>query len=148
VEQYKHTQIGYVIIAGLGAGILIVLSILLTQRRDWVMVLVLFIMTIATILFVSLTIEIAEGVLTISFGPGIIRKTVHIADIEACKVVRNPWYFGWGIRLTPHGWLYNVSGTQGVEITLKGGRRFRLGSDEPEVLCQAITLSLSKPAAF
>ena len=103
-------------------------------------------MLIGAVLFAALTIEVAEGVLKVSFGPGIIGKMVRIA-IEACRVVKNPWYYGWGLRLTPHGWLYNVSGTKGAEITLKSGRTFRLGSDEPEMLCQAITWSMSTHAA-
>jgi hypothetical protein len=52
--------------------------------------------------------------------------------------VRNPWYYGWGIRITPDGLLYNVSGTRAVEITLTDGSKLRLGTDEPEALCQAI----------
>jgi hypothetical protein len=34
--------------------------------------------------------------------------------------------------------LYNVSGTDAVEIELRSGRRFRIGTDEPKVLAQAI----------
>ena len=72
VERYKHTQIGYVIIAGLGAGILIVLSNLFTQSLNWVVI--FFIMLIGAVLFAALTIEVADGVLKVSFGPGIIRS--------------------------------------------------------------------------
>ena len=53
--------------------------------------------------------------------------------------VRNPWYCGWGIRLGPTGWLWNVSGFDAVELTLTDGRRFRVGSDEPGQLVAALT---------
>jgi hypothetical protein len=140
MQQYKHTQIGYVIIfVSLGIAIPILRSILLNNPgRDGALLTVLFILALGTVLFGALTIEIKDGILKSWFGLGLIRKTVRLADIETCRVVRNPWYYGWGIRLTPHGWLYNVSGTAAVEITLKGARRFRLGTDEPEALCQAI----------
>jgi hypothetical protein len=46
--------------------------------------------------------------------------------------------------LTPHGWLYNVAGRGAVEITLKGGRRFRIGTDEPERLCYAIQQAVAE----
>jgi hypothetical protein len=59
----------------------------------------------------------------------------HVADVS---VVRTPWYWGWGIRWTPWGWLWNVSGTRGVEVSFIDGRRFRVGSDEPERLASAI----------
>jgi len=52
--------------------------------------------------------------------------------------VKNPWYYGWGIRFTPHGWLYNVSGLHAVEIELKNGKKYRIGTDVPENLEKAI----------
>ena len=76
--------------------------------------------------------------LTWKFGMGLIRKSVPIAEIEEVKVVRNSWLYGWGIRWTPRGWLYNVSGMEGVEIRLRNGKQFRLGSDEPHELTRAI----------
>jgi hypothetical protein len=56
--------------------------------------------------------------------------------------VRTPWYYGWGIRLTPYGWLWNVSGTGGVELRFEDGGRFRVGSDEPDRLADAIHLRM------
>ena len=45
---------------------------------------------------------------------------------------------GWGIHLTGRGWLYNVTGRQAVLVTQQDGRRFLLGTDEPETLAQTI----------
>ena len=52
--------------------------------------------------------------------------------------MRNLWYYGWGIRYTPHGWLFNVSGLDAVELELKNGRTWRVGTDEPVELLAAI----------
>lgn len=52
--------------------------------------------------------------------------------------MKNPWYYGWGIRLPPHGWLFNVSGLDAVEIELAFGRTFRVGTDRPGELAEAI----------
>jgi len=52
--------------------------------------------------------------------------------------VHNHWYYGRGIKLTPHGWLFNVSGFDAVEIQLKNGRKYRIGTDEPDALLAAI----------
>jgi hypothetical protein len=38
--------------------------------------------------------------------------------------------------------LYNVSGTGAVEIKLRSGQRFRVGSDEPEALAQALRMAI------
>ena len=89
-------------------------------------------------LFSSLTIVIEEGMLRVSFGPGLIRKKVRLADIASVRPIPVRWWYGWGIHLTPHGWLYNVSGWKAVEITLRDGRQFCLGTDEPENLLKAI----------
>jgi hypothetical protein len=47
-------------------------------------------------------------------------------------------FYGWGIRWIPGGWLWNVSGLDGVELVLVNNRRFRVGTDEPEQLAAAI----------
>lgn len=93
-------------------------------------------------LFSSLTVCIEEGWLKWSFGPGLIRKKVPLADIESAEPVRNSWSCGWGIHYTPGGWLYNVSGMEAVRIVIKNGKRFRLGTDEPRELAEAIKAEL------
>jgi hypothetical protein len=52
--------------------------------------------------------------------------------------VTNPWWYGWGIRLIPGGWMWNITGNQAVELKLKSGRLLRIGTDEPEALETAI----------
>lgn len=89
-------------------------------------------------LFSTLTIAIDHGMLRASFGPGLIRKKVSLAEIASVRPIPVRWWYGWGIHLTPHGWLYNVSGWDAVEITLRNGRRFCLGTDEPQELQAAI----------
>jgi hypothetical protein len=122
----------------LGAGMFIVGAILLARGPEAPLLAVLVLLAVMAVLFASLTIEIQGGLLTVWFGPGLIRKRVPLATIRSCEVVRNPWWYGWGIRWTPRGWLYNVSGHSAVELTLQNGRRLRIGTDEPERLCQAI----------
>ena len=73
-----------------------------------------------------------------SFGLGIIRKRVPVAEIVACEPIRIKWWYSWGIHLTAYGWLYNVSGMNAVAITLRNGRKFALGSDDPHGLVEAL----------
>ena len=89
-------------------------------------------------LFATLTVEIRDGLLRFRFGLGLIRKKLKVAEIESCEVVRNPWYYGWGIHATGKGWVYNVSGFEAVEIFMSDGRRLRIGTDEPDLLRKAI----------
>ena len=62
---------------------------------------------------------------------GLICKKVRLAEIAECEPIRIRWWYGWGIHLTPYGWLYNVSGLDAVAITLRDGRKFALGTDDP-----------------
>ncbi|PYL56524.1 MAG: hypothetical protein DMF31_12355, partial [Verrucomicrobia bacterium] len=71
-------------------------------------------------------------------GVGLVRKKVTLAEVAASEPIRIRWWYGWGIHLTPYGWLYNVSGLEAVAITLRDGRKFALGTDDPEGLVTAI----------
>lgn len=95
------------------------------------------------LLFSTLTVVVREQVLDISFGPGLIRRRIELRHIRSVRVVRNAWYYGWGIRLTPTGWLWNVSGLGGVEVQFDNGQRFRIGSDEPNALASVLLGELS-----
>ena len=103
---------------------------------------IFFILLIALALFYSLTVEIDETKLIVKFGFGVIKKKFILKDIESCHAVKNHWYYGWGIRITPHGWLYNISGLSAIEIKMKNGKTYRIGTDEPKNLERAITQAI------
>ena len=105
-------------------------------REISVVVSVLLLVTI--LVFYKLAITIDSEVLRWSFGVGLITKKVPIAEIAACEPIRIRWWYGWGIHLTPYGWLYNVGGWDAVAITLRNGRKFALGTDDPQGLAEAI----------
>ncbi|HET9373271.1 MAG TPA: hypothetical protein VFO19_23570 [Vicinamibacterales bacterium] len=88
--------------------------------------------------FSTLTVTVRDHSLQVSFGPGVIRRHIPLERIRDVRTVRTPWYYGWGIRLTPSGWLWRVSGLSGVEIRLEDGHRFRIGSDEPDKLADVL----------
>jgi hypothetical protein len=99
---------------------------------------ILIVVLISLALFYKLRITIEEETLRASFGIGIIRKNARLADIAGCEAIRTRWWYGWGIHLTPYGWLYNVSGLDAVAITLRDGRKFALGTDDVHGLVDAI----------
>lgn len=68
--------------------------------------------------------------------------TLPLADIRQVEPARSSWIEGWGIRRTKEGMLYNARGPGTVRLTLKDGRRLRLGSDEPERLAAIIAARL------
>lgn len=90
--------------------------------------------------FSTLTVFIDERYLNIKFGYGIFRKKFLLSDIVLTKQVKNRWYYGWGIRflLWPRMCIYNVSGFDAVEIIMKDGKIYRIGTDTPSGLEAAI----------
>ena len=90
------------------------------------------------LLFSSLTIEVTESELVWFFGPGFLKKRIARSEIASAAPARNRWWWGWGVHLTPRGWLYNVQGLEAVEIVKTDGKSFRLGTDEPLALASAL----------
>ena len=88
--------------------------------------------------FHSLHVATDSESITLTFGIGLIRKSIPRQDIVDASAVRNRWWYGWGIRLTPHGWMWNIDGLDAVELQLANGRKFRIGTDRPQMLLAAI----------
>jgi len=137
--EYEHTQRGTLIIGAVIAVTLVILVSMILFGPVWVTLIVAGIMILALAIFSTLTVSVQQDALRIWFGPlRLIKKSWPISDIASVTTVTNRWYYGWGIRWTPHGPLYNVAGLEAVEVTLISGKKFRIGTDEPEELKRAI----------
>jgi hypothetical protein len=138
--EYRHTQVGWIIIAAAaGVAALTLLPLSGAPLPSPVLRAVLPLLLVVLGLFCALTVEISGGALVCRFGPGLIRRRIALAEIVEARSVRNAWHDGWGIRWRPGEYvLWNVSGLEAVELLLAGGRRFRIGTDEPQALVQAI----------
>ena len=146
MNTYRRTQFGTVIVITTVAVMSLAAAWLAgTATIAW---LILGSLVVLLALFASLTVEIDTEHLRIRFGIGLIRKRFPLDQIDTCRPVKNSWIYGWGIRLTPHGWLYNVSGQEAVELKMKSGKTCRIGTDEPEILTAALQEALDglKPA--
>lgn len=154
MNTYKHTQIGYLMIIITIVVLVFFAWLQITARAEppsvdsgtnfaitVIMALILFILAS----FGTLTVAIDEKFLKLRFGWGIFRKKFSLAEIASVRKVKNHWYYGWGIRLWfwPYMWIYNVSGFNAVEITMKNGKIYRIGTDEPEKLETAIKQAIN-----
>lgn len=90
--------------------------------------------------FATLKVMIDEKYLRIKYGYGIFWKKFPLNEIVSARTVKNHWYYGWGIRLWlwPKMVIFNVSGLDAVEIKMKNGKIYRIGTDEPKQLESAI----------
>ncbi|TMP35809.1 hypothetical protein [Pseudoalteromonas rubra] len=140
--DYKHTQIGTAILAVMGISALVLAYSAVVKPEDNASF-AFVVVAIIAILFSSLTIKVGEGQIRWFFGPGFWRKSLDYTQIDSAKVIKTKWYNGLGIRLLSTGWLYNVSGLDAVELTLKDGTTVSLGTNEPKQLLTAIEKALS-----
>ena len=144
IKSYEHTQVGHLIIVAMAATMVFIGIILANTGINWIAIGVLIVIAIFLVSFPSLSVVIREEELEVKFGPGLIRKRFKLSEIQSCKVVKYPWYYGWGIRLTPHGILFRVSGFHAVELQLVTGKNFNIGTDAPQELEATIQQCLSK----
>ncbi|HTO79166.1 MAG TPA: hypothetical protein VMJ31_05250 [Methylocystis sp.] len=134
---YRHRQFAWTITFTLGVAALFAAAIGLTTLRP-ALLLVVAATIVFGMLFSSLTIEITESELVWFFGPRVLKKRIALSEIASAAPVRNKWWWGFGVHLTPRGWLYNVHGLEAVEIVQKDGKSCRLGTDEPQALASAL----------
>ena len=91
----------------------------------------------SALLLWSMTLEVTESHFRFWFGPGLLRKSVPSVSVSSCEVVEG--ILAWGIHWAgKRGWLYNVSGRRAVALTLSNGKTFMVGTDEPELVCEAL----------
>ncbi len=111
-------------------------------------VLILVLDGIVLCIFGHLSIILSEQQLRWQFGffgrPRWILSLQDIAHVEVCET---RWYEGKGIRFTREGMLYNAAGRGAVRIIKRDNTRLRLGSAEPEILCEQLRLRMAALAA-
>ena len=142
--QYKHTQIGYLLLTLYSIVVLFLIYFNIMANFHPLPLIALIIVLIVLGIFSRLTVTIDDQIIKVQFGMKIVRKTFPLREIETYRVVKNPWYYGWGIRFTPRGWLFNVSGFSAIELQMKNGKRYRIGTDDPNNLVKAVDEALNQ----
>jgi hypothetical protein len=144
-DRYQHTQRSHLLLLLLSVAAAVTLgSLALPVSRTiplgprLTIVAAALAMIASGLVFSSLTITTDAEQLSWHFGAGLFRKSVPLAEVVSAEPVRTTWVDGWGIHLTWRGWLYNVAGHNAVRVSLRSGKQFLLGTDEPAALAQAL----------
>lgn len=135
-EYYKHTQTGYLVMVAAISALFLFIAIAFNEEYSYLLWVFMFLIMFLLLSFISLNVVIDEKYLRIKFGYGMFRKKFLLNEIVSVKTVKNRWYYGWGIRIWfwPKMFIYNVSGFDAVEIVMKNGKIYRIGTDEPKKL--------------
>jgi len=142
--MYRHSQVGLLILLLAGAVAVVVPALLVSRASTVGIAVGLFLVALAA-LFYRLVVEVDAHAIRLAFGIGLVRRSIPVGDVVSAEPVRNRWWYGWGIRLTPRGWMWNVSGLDAVELTYRDGNHFRIGTDEPDELARAIRRAAGLP---
>ncbi|MDJ0662963.1 MAG: hypothetical protein QNJ75_00290 [Acidimicrobiia bacterium] len=146
--EYKHTQTGYLFLFVLVwmVGVTALIAAFAGDEASEA----LLIMAITTVIvlavvfwFSRLTVRVSGSEVRVGFGPGWPRRVFGSYEIVAFRPVRNKWYYGWGVRKIPEGWMYNVWGLDAVELELASGKKFRIGTNDQDDLVAALTTHLA-----
>jgi hypothetical protein len=140
-EHTHHAVLLTLLLVGVFVGAMVLVALAADEMPPGVLVIVsvvAIVLLVAIFLFRKLTIRVDAEAVSLGFGPGWPGKRIPLAEIEAAEVAYQPWYWGWGIRWTPRGWLWRVAGLRCVELRRRSGRSFFVGTDDPEGLVRAI----------
>ena len=148
MKIYKHTQIGYWIVAVLGLVMVFISGLIVFYEFNWGGVIVLFILIICLNLLSTLTVIVEQDFLKIQLGPiKVIQKRINLKEIEIYKIIDIPWYYRWilGIRLISNGWGYNISGSRkAIEIQMITGKKCQISTNDWQKLEQAIEQTIKQ----
>lgn len=150
--SYNKTQTGWLIIGLMSSIIFLIILMYIFQWGNepipllaFAGLLTLFILLL--FLFYQLTVRLDGPILHVIYGLGIIHYRFTIDELESAKKIKTPWYYGFGIRITPKGMLYNISGPKAVEIkfTRNGkNKTILVGSPDPDRLKQALETTFTR----
>ncbi len=139
---YRHVQTAPMMyLISVGA---VVFGVIGFSRRDdlgsgfWWYQAAMVLLIVTGAVMARLTVVVDDRSVTTFFGWGWPRRHIELAGIDGASHVRNSWWHGWGIRKVSRGWMYNIAGRDAVELSLRSGRVFRIGTDRPKELLAAI----------
>ncbi|HEY1024073.1 MAG TPA: hypothetical protein VGE26_02825 [Sphingobacteriaceae bacterium] len=147
-SDYKEFQFGWLLFI-IVLPIYLVLTILFVfnigdnplNREEFFIVTGIFLLVF--LLFYGMTTKIGKNWITISYGIGLIQKRIAIDRIKELHTVKTAAIYGWGIRIIPNGVLFNISGSDALELSFKDTKRIiRIGTKDPKKLRNEIIKSM------
>jgi hypothetical protein len=123
---YEHSQTGWIMLLVFSLiPISLTTSYLMLGESHlpagvFLILLLLFVGILLT--FYKLTVKADQQSIHLVFGLGLLHFKIHPQTVDSVKIINTPWYYGFGIRFTPRGMLYNVHGVKAVQITYRDSK--------------------------
>lgn len=149
LPTYQHTQRGpwsFVLLAVVASNLTLAVRLWGNEPAwaSWLFLSVALLMTFMTFCFQSLTTTMSETSRRVHFGPiPLLEKKVLLEEIVSVRPEKSSLLDGWGVHWTPgKGWIYNMWGFDCLAINL-GTRHFRVGTNDPDQLCEVLERAIS-----
>lgn len=108
----------------------------------WPLMVAGIILAVVVLVFTVMTVTVDDEKIEIAMGLELIRKKIPVSGIASIVEVGIPWH-SVGFKKVSGGWLFSVAVSGGVDIALKNGKRYIIGTDDPDGLLQAIRQRMS-----
>lgn len=149
---YKKSQIGWILLVIFVAVIVFLYLGYLNQLGNnpipLMPFLVLTMLFVAIcLLFFKLTVAIDGSTVRVIYGIGLINIRFRIDKLIRVEIIKTPWYYGLGIRMTPKGMLYNIQGSKAIKLEyISSGKRksVMIGTPEPKKLKEVLENNLDR----
>jgi len=144
--KYEKSQLGWVVIVLFALVIVFLCLAYALQWGDNPLPFIPFlglssVLVLLGFMLYKLTVEVTGSTLRLTYGFGLINLNFEIDELEETEIIRVPWYYGIGIRITPKGMLYSIHGWKALRIKYKSkgkSKTVMVGTAEPEQLKQAL----------
>ena len=140
--RYQHSQTGWFVIPILLLFTVVAFVVASDDQVEVGVVVAILVMMLAILglgIYLSrLEVTVTDDQVVAAFGFGKPRRAFDLKEIVDVRTVRNSWWNGWGVRKIRNGWMYNVWGLDAVQLELRSGKSFRIGTDDPDGLVEAL----------
>jgi hypothetical protein len=127
-RAYMHVQRGDLLVGILATTCSATLVAMWAAGPSLLASIALLLKSMTALAFCSSVVEIANGQLSVRYGPGWINRKIAIRDIVSGGIVISPFAYGWGIRRERRGYSWRLSQAAAIELHLRNSRRVRIGT--------------------
>lgn len=95
----------------------------------------------------AMTTTVTPAELRLRYVPFFVDKRIPVTDIVRFTPMScSAWQTGYGIHYSRFGWVYNVSGGQGIQFELRDGKRLLIGTQRSLEFAAALQQVGAKPS--
>jgi len=139
-SERRHTEFNFLLIVVMAAFALFVTIIV--NRADVGQQLATWIppaiMVVILLMLARTQVTVSAQQVTMRFTFPVPARTNSVADVTQFRIIKVPWWVGWGFRMGPGRRCWRAGGTRAVEFERTQGPRFWLGCKDPDAVVELL----------